>query len=168
MIQFRTIALNKGVLMKLTFNNIVQNLDIVKSLERIIRITPLRIKVLTSTYDLTLIRDNTNQFKNAPKYVYEVVIAPDPTNDTTTPLNIVEGFLTSNTSKDLFKQYLSDWDNNATVQYYELRSVKPRVTIMPKPRVINLYNATFEIKFWERANIYAIIIEQQEKAQDTI
>jgi hypothetical protein len=38
--------------MKLTFNDIVANLDIVKSLERIMRVSPLRIKVLTSSYDL--------------------------------------------------------------------------------------------------------------------
>lgn len=147
--------------MKLTFNDIVSNLDIVKSLERIMRISPLRIKLLTSTFDLNLIRNNSNQYKNAPKYVYEVVIAPDPTNDTITPMNIVGGFLNSSVSTGLFKEYLPNWDSSATVQYYELRSVKPRVTVMPKPRVINLYNATFEVKFWERANIYAILVVQE-------
>lgn len=104
--------------MKLTFNDIVPNLDIVKSLERILRITPLRIKVLTSTYNLEKIRDSTNQFKNSPKYVYEIVIAPDPTNDTTTPLSIVESFLQNRTSKGTFKGYLPDWDSTAQVQYY--------------------------------------------------
>lgn len=69
-IQFKTVELSKGVLMKLTFNDIVANLDIVKSLERIMRISPFRIKVLTSTYDLNIIRNNANQYKNAPKYVY--------------------------------------------------------------------------------------------------
>lgn len=145
--------------MKLTFNDIVTNLDIVKSLERIMRISPLRIKVLTSIYELQEIRNSVNQYKNEPKYVYEVVVAPDPTNDTTTPMGIVEDFLTNPTSKGLFKDYLPDWDADAHVQYYELRAVKPRVTVMPKPVVINLYNATFEIKMWERSNIYASIIQ---------
>lgn len=147
--------------MKLTFNDIVGSLDIVKSLERIMRISPLRIKVMTSTYDLQLIQNNANQYKNNPKYVYEVVIAPDPTNDTTTPIGIVETFLQTTTSKDNFKQYLPNWDENANVQYYELRSVKPKITIMPQPKVINLYNVTFAVKFWERANIYAILVEQK-------
>lgn len=62
--------LSKGVLMKLTFNDIVSNLNIVKSLERIMRVSPLRIKVLTSNYDLEIIRNSANRFKNAPKYVY--------------------------------------------------------------------------------------------------
>ena len=92
-ITFRTIELSRGVLMKLTFNDIVDNLLVVKSLERILRISPLRIKVLTSTYDLQIIKDNVNEFKNDPSYVYEIVIAPDATNDTTTPADIVVGFI---------------------------------------------------------------------------
>lgn len=39
---------------------------------------------------------------------------------------------------------------------------------MPQPKIINLYNATFEIKFWERANIYSVLIPQSEKANDTL
>ena len=38
--------------MTLTFDEIVDNLDIVKALERIMRIVPLRIKVLTSGFEL--------------------------------------------------------------------------------------------------------------------
>ena len=168
MITFTTVELSKGVLIKLTFNDIVSNLDIVKSLERIIRISPLRIKVLTSTFDLEKIRNSANRFKNAPEYVYEVVIAPDPTNDTTSPSSIVTSFLSNNTRKNLFKEDLPQWADTATVQYYELRSVKPRITILPYPTVINLYNATFNLKYWERANIYATIVKQPEKSEDSI
>jgi hypothetical protein len=39
---------------------------------------------------------------------------------------------------------------------------------MPNPKVINLYNATFNVKYWERANIYATIVEQPEKSEDSI
>ena len=158
MISFSTTTLSKGVLMKLSFDDIVQNLDIVKSLERIIRISPFRIKVLTSNYELLQIQNSMNSYKNHPKYVYEVVISPDPTNDTTTPMDIVRQFLASNTSRGLFQNYLPDWDSSAEVEYYELRAIKPRVSAMPKAKVINLYNATFEIKFWERANVYANLI----------
>ena len=134
--------------MKLTFNDIVQNLDIVKSLQRIMRISPFRIKVLTSTYDLQIIKNKVNQYKNDPKYVYEIVIAPDATNDTTTPMDIIHSFINNQTSLDLFSDYMPDWDSSAKIPYHQLRPVKPRVTEMPKPKVINLYNATFEMKFW--------------------
>ena len=153
--------------MKLTFNDIVDNLIIVKSLERILRISPLRIKVLTSTYDLQIIKNNVNQYKNDPSYVYEIVIAPDATNDTTTPEDIVIGFINNQTSLDQFQQYIPEWDSTAHIPYYILRPVKPRVTIMPRARVINLYNATFTMRFWERSNIYAVLLEDLNEAEDT-
>ena len=166
-ISFRTTELSKGVLMKLTFNDIVSNLLIVKSLERILRISPFRIKVLTSTYDLQIIKNNVNQYKNDPSYVYDIVIAPDATNDTTTPEGIVLGFINNQTNLDQFQEYIPEWDSTAQIPYHELRPVKPRVTSMPKARVINLYNATFEMKFWERSNIYAVLIESLNEAEDS-
>lgn len=39
---------------------------------------------------------------------------------------------------------------------------------MPYPTVINLYNITLNVKYWERANMYALIVEQAEKAEDSI
>ena len=54
---------------------------------------------------------------------------------------------------------MPDWDSTASIPYHQLRPVKPRVKEMPKPRIINIYNATFEMKFWEKSNIYAIIVE---------
>ena len=74
-VSFETINLSKEILMKLTFKGIVENLDIVKSLERIMRISPLRSKVLISKPYLQAIKKNINQYKNHPKYIYEVVIA---------------------------------------------------------------------------------------------
>ena len=116
-ILFETVDLSKGILMKLTFKDIVENLDIVKSLERIMRISPLRIKVLTSKSDLQIIKNNINQYKNQPKYIYEVVIAPDATNDTTTPKNIVQSFINNQTSLNLFASYMPDWNSAATIRY---------------------------------------------------
>ena len=117
-IQFETTSISKGVLMKLTLNSIENNLDIVKALERIIRISPLRIKVLTSNYELLQIQNSMNDYKNEPKYIYEIVIAPDPTNDTTTPMDIVQNFLESETSRGLFKDSIPSWDEEAEIPFY--------------------------------------------------
>lgn len=39
---------------------------------------------------------------------------------------------------------------------------------MPTPKRINLYNATFEIKLWEKSSVYAILIEDQNTSEDTL
>lgn len=132
------------------------------------RISPFRIKVLTSTYELQLIKDATNQYKNQPKYIYEVVIAPDPNNDNTSPMNIVKSFVESSYDRASFKKLLPDWDNTTSIKYHELRPVEPKIREMPKAKVINLYNATFTIYLWERSNIYAVLIEDLNSAEDSL
>ena len=153
--------------MKLTFKDIVENLDIVKSLERIMRISPLRIKVLTSKSDLQAIKNSINQYKNQPKYIYEVVIAPDATNDTTTPKNIVQSFINNQTSLNLFASYMPNWNSAAPIRYRELRPIKPILTVSPRAQRINFYNATFTLKMWERTNLYAVLVENLGTAEDS-
>lgn len=66
------------------------------------RISPLRIKILTSPYLLALTYDATNPNLNDPAYIYEVVIAPDSTNDSPSPMEIVKNFLENETNRELF------------------------------------------------------------------
>lgn len=49
-ITFKTTDLSRGIIMKLGFSDIVTQLEIVKALEKVLRIAPSRIKVLTSPY----------------------------------------------------------------------------------------------------------------------
>lgn len=104
--------------MKLTFLDIVGSLDIVKTLQKILRISPFRIKVLTSNFELQLIKDNINQYKNNPKYLYEVVIAPDPTNDITTPMQIAQSFASSESDLAALKKNMPQWDNTTKITYH--------------------------------------------------
>ena len=67
---FTTTDISKGVLMKLSFSSIVQSLTIVQTLERILRISPLRIKVLTSNYDLQQMAASVTSKNNALQYIY--------------------------------------------------------------------------------------------------
>lgn len=98
-ILFNTSLISKGALMKLSFSSIVPNLKIVKALEKVLRINPLRIRVLTSPYLLELTYDKNNPNINNPSYLYEVVIAPDGNNDHPSPMEIVEEFLNNETKR---------------------------------------------------------------------
>lgn len=157
---FKTTDLSKGIVMRLSFKNIVDSLTIVKALERILRISPVRIKILTSTFELQLLQSTITSSKNTPYYVYEVVISPDPVNDIKSPEQTVKEFIESNSKKDQFKSEVSDWASNVPVTYYELKVFKPRVLEMPKPVSIFTYNCTFRIKMWEKSNIFAVLVEE--------
>lgn len=105
-------------MMILTFTDIVQTLDIVLALKRTMRISPLRIKVLTSLHDLYAIQSVNNIYKNTPKYPYQVVIAPDAQNDIMSPINFVQSFFNSSGNIQLLKTELPDWDTSTAVTYY--------------------------------------------------
>jgi hypothetical protein len=165
---FKTTDLSKGVVMKLSFKSIVDSLTIVKALERILRISPMRIKVVTSTYELQLLQSTINNNNNNPYYVYEVVVAPDPINDIKSPENIVKDFIDNTAYKNQFKTEISDWAQNVPVTYYELKVFKPRVLELPKPVSIYTYNCTFRIKMWQRSNIFAVLIEEEGKVANTL
>lgn len=45
----------------------------------------MRIKVITSTFELQLLQNTITKDKNTPYYIYEIVIAPDPLNDLKKP-----------------------------------------------------------------------------------
>jgi hypothetical protein len=115
------------VVMKLSFTSIVSSLTIVKSLERIMRISPLRIKVLTSTFELQQMQNAIDATDNVPQYLYEVVIAPDANNDVKTPMTIVEDFINNSTNRASLKSQIPTWNSASSIPYYELRVTKPKV-----------------------------------------
>jgi len=59
----------------------------------------MRIKVITSTYELQLLQTTITSDKNSPYFVYEIVIAPDPLNDVNPPQQIVTSFMSNNASQ---------------------------------------------------------------------
>jgi hypothetical protein len=78
---FKTLDISSGVVMKVSFKTIINSLTIVTALQRILRLSPMRIKVLTSEYELQLIQNSLSSSTNIPNYIYQIVVAPDPSND---------------------------------------------------------------------------------------
>jgi len=88
-ISFSTTAISNGVQMKLYFTSVITNLELVNSLVQILRVSPLRIKILTSIYTLQQQQHATSNKDNKPRYAYDIVVAPDPSNDIIAPITIV-------------------------------------------------------------------------------
>lgn len=145
-ITFNTTKLSNGAKMILYFTSIVPTLDLVNALVQVIRITPTRVKVLTSIFKLqkkmAAITSNDNQVL----YGYDVVIAPDPVNDIISPLSILASFATNKQTLATFKTYLPSFDYSSDIKYFELMPVLPIVVEMPQPVSIKLYSATFRMK----------------------
>lgn len=146
--------------MQISFTAMVNNLDLVMSLVQILRVSPLRLKVITSSFKLSQIQSSVTTSDNSPKYVYQVILAPDANSDISSPLSIVSSFVANSSQLAQLKTYMPSFDTTTKIKYFELRPTKPRIVQLPKAKSINLYNATFNISFWEPANVYAIVLEK--------
>lgn len=165
---FTTSSLSLGTIIKLKLTSITSPLSIVSALQQIFRILPKRIKVLTSNMDLQKIEDGIDSNKNTLDYTYEIVIIPDATNDNPTPLQIVKTLTENTTNLELLEKYLPSWNNASKIDYYEIRATKPIIHHLPTPKLIYFYNATFTMSFWQKANAYAVLIENRNASPNTL
>lgn len=85
-----------------------------------------------------------------------------------TPLSIVQTFVNSADEKNTFAGYLPTFATNMPIKYFELRPVYPRIDKMPYVSAIKLYSATFSVKFWTKANIYAVLMESVNTASTSL
>lgn len=168
-LNFTTTGISRGVQLRLYFTTVVVNLQLVNYLVQVLRVSPLRIKILTSIYSLQKQQAATSASRdNKPRYAYDIVIAPDPGNDIVPPLAIVESFVKSPEALATFKGYLPSFDYSTNITYFELRPVYPIVVSMPASKSINLYNATFTMKFWTQSNLYAVLFESIGKGSQSL
>jgi hypothetical protein len=82
------------------------------------RITPTRVKILTSIYKLQQKQAAITSSDNKILYGYDIVIAPDSTNDIVAPLDIVANFANTPSTLDTFSTYLSSFDHTRTIKYF--------------------------------------------------
>lgn len=133
--------------MALKFTDLIDPLKLVQALKEVLRITPTRIKILTSVYKLQQKKAAITSKDNRVLYTYDIVIAPDASNDVTSPLSIIASFANTNESLKTFQGYLPTFDYSETIKYFELMPVLPIIIQMPSTVSIKLYSATFKMKF---------------------
>ena len=156
-IQFSTTMLSNGAQMTLPFTSIVSTLSLVNALVQVLRITPNRIKVLTSEYKLTKQQSSISVNDNQVTYNYDIVISPDPSNDIISPIVIIKNFVASSSTLATFQSYLPTFVNTKSIKYFEIMPILPIVVIPPYTKTIGLYTASFGMKLKRESKIYAVL-----------
>jgi hypothetical protein len=157
-IMFNTTALSNGAQMTLKFTTIVATLDLVQALVQVLRISPTRVKVLTSIYKLQQQQAAITINDNRNTYSYDVVIAPDPSNDVVSPLATVQNFVSNTATLATFQTYLTSFVYSSPIKYFEIMPSLPIIVVMPYLINLQYYKGTFGIKFKAQATIYAVLI----------
>lgn len=143
--------------MTLPFTSIVTTLNLVNALVQVLRITPTRIKVLTSEFKLTQQQASVSSNDNQITYNYDVVISPDSSNDIVSPITIIKNFVTSSSTLLTFQSYLSTFVLSRSIKYFEIMPILPIVVIPPYTVSIGLYTASFSMKFKRQSQVYAVL-----------
>jgi hypothetical protein len=164
-VNFSTTTISNGVQFKMYYTAVVENLLLVTSLVQSLRVSPGRIKILTSTYSLQLQANSTTNSNNRPIFTYDIVLAPDEANDVIAPLTTIQSFANSNSALASFQKSIPAFIISTPITYFELRPVAPQINRLPVTNQINNYNASFKVSFLTQSNVYSILIENVGAAQ---
>jgi hypothetical protein len=97
---------------------VVTNLLLVNSLVQSLRVNPGRIKVLTSIATLQQQANVSNSTNNKPKFAYDIVLAPDESNDIISPITTIRAFAKSNSALVSFQSSIPSFDISTSITYF--------------------------------------------------
>ncbi len=95
---------------------------------------------------------------NNRSYVYDTVIAPDSSDDSIKPFDLLTSFASSNTPKLMLKQFLSAYDPTYVSSVREIILAKPRIRSAIRLIEVSHDKVTLSVGFWEQAYVYSSII----------
>lgn len=130
-IRFSTNTISKGVQFRMYFTSIITNLVLVNNLVQSLRVNPVRIKILTSIVSLQRQANYSQDSNNKPKFAYDIVLAPDQSNDIISPITIIRNFATSSSALSSFQAGLASFDISTPITYFEIRPVFPQLNKDP-------------------------------------
>jgi hypothetical protein len=167
-VKFKTNGISNGVQFRMYFTSVITNLVLVNNLVQSLRVSPGRIKILTSTVTLQKLANISQSSNNKPKFAYDIVLAPDDSNDIISPITTIQNFVTSSSALSSFQTGISSFDISTPITYFELRPVDPQLNGDPKTYQINNYNASFNLFFKGQSNVYAVLIETVGNANNSL
>lgn len=95
---------------------------------------------------------------NNRSYVYEIVVAPDITDDTTKPIDLLNAFLKSSSDMAMLQSLIPQYIMTYNSKTREIIPSKPRVRSAPRVVSASHDTVSVEVKFWEQAYVYGVII----------
>jgi hypothetical protein len=117
-VSFSTTDISKGVQFRMYCTTVVTNLLLVNSLVQSLRVNPGRIKVLTSIATLQQQANVSNSTNNKPKFAYDIVLAPDESNDIISPITTIRAFAKSNSALVSFQSSIPSFDISTSITYF--------------------------------------------------
>lgn len=158
-VRFNTTQSSNGAEMVIALSSIQTNSTVLTAVSKVLRIPLSRMAVLTfsttlqnysSTYNSTIM--------NQRSYVYTIVIAPNPTNETQSPIDLANSLRYSNDTQSALLTLLPSFRTDYPVYTREVLASKPRISKNATIPILTFDSVTIRMNFWEEAYVYAVIL----------
>lgn len=147
--------------MTIAFTAIQTNANVIDALSKTLRIEASRINVMTVR---TLLTTQQSAFSstvmNVRQFVFDIVIGPNPKDDSVKPLDLLNQFKSSDDSMKKMKNFLPSFVSTYTISTREIIMAIPKFR---QGQEITILSATYEsvkiaVNTWQPAYVYAVIV----------
>jgi hypothetical protein len=146
---FSTSNASNGASITLAMSTPVNVTTLLSALSNVWRIQLSRIGLLTSNQTLNTLQSSfSSSVMNNRSYVYEVVVAPDTTDDSITPLDLLNSFIASRSEISMLLQLIPQYVTTYKSQTRPITPTKPSVRAAPIILSASHEQISVHIKFW--------------------
>ena len=157
---FTTSKVSNGAAIKIAMTAVVNTTAYINALSQVLRINSSRIYVLTPSQVLTSEQGSFQaSVMNNRYYIYDTIVAPNPTDDLTPPLTLLYKFLTDTNAQAMLALFITQYIPSYPSTVREIVNVVPRVRTPIKITAQTYQSVTFTVSFWDPAFVYAVILE---------
>lgn len=101
-LNFSTAKVSNAAAIKLALNDTVDNIHLIESISQVLRINSSRVYILTNRQVLTDQKDSYQvSVMNKRLYMYDVLVAPNPQDDSTRPIALLKAFSSDSNAKSM-------------------------------------------------------------------
>jgi hypothetical protein len=158
-VRFNTTQASNGAQLVIALSSIQTNSTVLAAVSKILRVPLSRMAVLT--YSSTLLNYSTtynSNNMNQRSYVYTIVIAPNPTNETLSPIDIANSLRYDQDIQNALLAVLPSFRTDYPVYTLEVLAAKPRISKPAEIPILTYQSVTVRMSFWSPAYVYAVIL----------
>jgi len=96
-------------------------------------------------------------------YIYETIIAPNPQDDSISPISLLNTFKSDSNAKALLLSFIPQFISSYTSTIREIFNTLPRIRSTIQIVALTFNSVTFRVSFWEQEFVYAIIIKDDQR-----
>lgn len=148
-LRFNTSQASNGAEMMIALNNIQTNATVLAAISKVLSIPLSRMAVLTFQ---TVLTNNSVTYNstimNTRNYVYKIVIAPNPVNETTSPIDLANSLKTNSSLQAKLLALLPSLNTAYNIYTREILAAKPRISKNVTIPILTYESVTVSLSFW--------------------